>query len=660
MFYLGKLLQEKRENLRKNNETLSNTELMKKIKLPIVFIDEFSKAKELAFLRSLVRSILLPCILASTNAKITSMISAFKGDGSRQNRSKLCYLISLLPATVISGVLKSITIPEIKNNEGVAKEKSLEDLIEITPDSVDLTHLFDAFGITVSDAHKVFFSDFMKLIISQSSTCLQGISSLSLKAMISVIEKYDPAINKHPFRNIIAGITEDLIEKNYEIALENDLLFYSIYSFSPCSQLYDIKEYAEGVASNAINNHYYFLGEKAAIRSGIRSKGITELEKIGKELIAYNGLFMIKSYFSNFKDDIILHISIWNIFHRESRNDYTIASIIKKMYDNTSDYYLNVEALSSNHLAQEFLTCFAMASASHGCFPDMTDGLILFKRFATQIQISHGTLALFTVPKALESFLRNLKIPYLIPQMPVDQSPLEPIKKIMQLGVCKRLRNKKGFNISFSIFGSLEEEVQEEGVVEYINVDTPITRRIIRKHMIRAMNKSRKLTIFLANKIDSSLKSKNEFNKFNPTISKAEKEERMKAKAAKAADEKETVGLVATETTVKKAKLIKETYEESMNRAFLDKDLKTNSFNLNIYSLFFNSEARELSDLKFETLHESNNPSGVFIIVESNCDLSPKPASIFVEVVKEEGVEDLEAEELNFTESEDEDDEISS
>ena len=96
---------------------LSVDQLRKKIKIPIVFSDEFSKdkEKELAFLRSIVRSIFLPCILASTNAKISNMISPFEGNNSlRENRSVSCYLISLLPVTNICGLMKSITV-EIQN-----------------------------------------------------------------------------------------------------------------------------------------------------------------------------------------------------------------------------------------------------------------------------------------------------------------------------------------------------------------------------------------------------------------------------------------------------------------------------------------------------------------------------------------------------------------
>ena len=632
----------KMDILRQKYPGLSVDQLRKKIKIPIVFSDEFSKdkEKELAFLRSIVRSIFLPCILASTNAKISNMISPFEGNNLlRENRSVSCYLISLLPFTNICGLMKSITV-EIQNGDDQIEKKSLDNLIEITPDAVNLSNLFNAFGITVSDEHKVFFSDFIKLIISQSSTCLQGISSLSLKAMVHVISEYDALDQHHPFSKIITRISGDLSRKSARIAKKDELLFYSIYSFALCPQLYDTREYAEGVASNAINEHYYFLGEKRGFGSNAELQVITKLEKNHNELTKDDCIFKIKSYFSNFKEDIILHISIWDFFHTESGYDYTIASIIKNMYDNTPNYYLNVEALSSNRLAQEFMTCFAMASASHGCLPDMTDGLTLLKRFVTQIQISHGTSPSFIVPQVLESFMKDLKIPYLIPQMLADQSSLEPIKRIVQLGVCKRLRNKEGFCISFSIFGS-----SENGVVEFKNVDTAITRGVIRKYMIRTMNKNRKLTIFLANKIGSSLKNKKEFNKFKIPIPRDEK-------VIKAAEEEPSSKKVKVTSGIR-TNVIRETYRESMTRAFSNGDLKTNDFELNIYSLFFSSKERKLSDLKFETLHESSaNPNGVFIIIESNCILSPKPL-VNLKVIKDD-VEVLEEDELNFNESEEE------
>ena len=95
--------------------------------------------------------------------------------------------------------------------------------------------------------------------------------------MVHVISEYDALDQHHPFSKIITRISGDLSRKSARIAKKDELLFYSIYSFALCPQLYDTREYAEGVASNAINEHYYFLGEKRGFGSNAEFQVITKL-----------------------------------------------------------------------------------------------------------------------------------------------------------------------------------------------------------------------------------------------------------------------------------------------------------------------------------------------------------------------------------------------
>ena len=139
------------------------------MKKPVLFIDEFVKVDSILFLRSLAYCVQIPCILASTNAKISNMI-AFYNPTSSVERFPWCNVVTRLPPCAFEGI---ISVLKVSDNVPLA---TCFDGQVLNVDS-----LLARLNIQGSEAMKRQIESIFNLLRAQSSTCLQGIAFIAVE-----------------------------------------------------------------------------------------------------------------------------------------------------------------------------------------------------------------------------------------------------------------------------------------------------------------------------------------------------------------------------------------------------------------------------------------------------------------------------------------------
>ena len=433
----------------------------------------------------------------------------------------------------------------------------------------------------------------------------------------------------------------------------------------------EIGEYKEGPASVSVNENLYFFGE---IPESHQYDNIITLVKSTEEihLSSETEAYTFKSYISNFSSDVLTHMILWNLLYIPSSSNIlnakfrTIADVILSYYNAPKSHNPeNSLALKANHDFQEHLALLAIANASHLSFDGSVDGVSALKEFAIQVQVLSDQLSRYEIsklrdfisdiPPALEIFLSNIKLPYLIPQK-FDESYL---KNLVQTGVCERLEDSEGIDISFTI------RDRKSGYIECKNLKDNVSRSHVKKYALRAIKNKSPMTILLVNTAGSSIRSQKEFNLFSDSDNEKNEESAVEKKDEKETlpetevkidekevmrhgedvDEKETVPykeeidetetvkknaenaekVTSREPNQKKTKTESErviySFSDEINRARIKDPSIPKDFDLNVYTLAYKDpKATDSLDLNFITLHEveGKEPDGVFIVIESN------------------------------------------
>ena len=575
------------------------------IRMPLIFIDEFIKSDSSILLRNLVRTVLLPCVVASTDSKVSNMIY-WDPETSRNERMSYCKLVRLFPSASVEGSLKSTSI-------NVADEEyPLFDFIDQETKQIDFERMPGDINTKLTDNTRRSIQTIFELIIAQASTCHQGIVGLCFEKICKILSQ-EPDTKSCIFKELISFLASELNKKK-NLSLSNDKLFYTIFTFTRSPRIARIatdsdEEVAaiaqvggdivvddeevdddvdvdmvideiedvstpQGYAIEAIHNHFYHLG---ASRHG---PGVIDLKKSG--LLLYQDdmedEFIIESYFSDFKENSLMHIALWHSLFN-GLNGRTVANVIHEKYKMTPDYWKNAFAQSNASDPQEFTAVFALAHATHKTLPVPIDGMELVETFAKQIQLQTRRID-NVIPTKLKSFLLTIKVPYLIPTDHENQL-LQKLRQIMPLGECRR--TTRNSEVCFTI-----QNHPVKGVIECKNREKKISRSVALSYIMKAIESRRPLAILMGKRIGKSLKSDQKFHNFS-----------------------------LTKRSKTDPKLVTECKNANLDQALAFMDIKEPNFKMNIYSLTYCPETP--NTLKYTTLHEVPNPQGVFLIVESDC-----------------------------------------
>lgn len=532
----------------------------------------------------------LPSICSSTNSKVSNMIT-FINDGSGSVYSDWCHIYPFLDSVLLDDIVGALALPQeiIKN---VASERT--------------------------ELEKV-----IKLMEQQSKTGLQGIIFNALEFLEPLLT--DSNASHGCFEQLIKVILERMCERK-PCFCDEELLFFTLDTYALTLPGIDGPKMCEGSASLAVNEHYYYFGSKETRNDPIiLKKAKTRIYEIS------TGLFRARSYFSSFCEDVLIHVALWSLLNSESLNQkITVAQVVKSFYDRQFKW-INVNDIANDSRPQEYMANAAIANASHQNVYGETDGVTFFKEFAIQVQIvpePYGRQLRNMIPdcpERLNTFLKSLKIPYYIPQKPVDPSDpematIEALRGLMKIGQSRRLDNQDGFDVAFD----LNESGLVQGRIECKNLQNTVAKGFAKKYIIRAMEKRIPLTFFLIRKAAPSLRSKELFGCFKDTAT----EPRPSTTDIKELSEANPLAQCPIEF-INNPQETDTSFDASGEFSLSDliaaetrQDPSFGEFRINVYSLV--REANEnYENLVFKTLYEDPAAQGHFIIIESNCNLSP-------------------------------------
>ena len=584
---------------------LRNNQNMKE---PIAFLDEFSKVNEMIFLRNLFRAIYFPCVMASTNAKVSNMLTVNRSR-SRGYMRDWCNIVTRLPSSQTSVILEILQVPDYSEFSGIPRDEAIGPLalsafISLT--HVDIPALIDHLRIPADQTLIGKIEKIVKLLLQQSRTCLPGLTFIAFHCLVFILTKASVEKPEHMFdiwEMLISEISKYLLIRKSSIA-EMKNLYYSHDTFSLHSEFSDTHS-GEGPASESIHGHLFYFGR----RSNYNQAGILSISCCSSVLYENDQIFIHKSYFSSFAEDVIIHLSIWQITHTanliqldngtEHQWKPTVARLLYDFRKNSNRVASNPIQPIGDFNAQEQLAILCLAHSSHYNLRGETDALELTSRFGVHVQLISQTssrVATFDnlipdniYPIPLFDFLKSYKIPYLIPGE-IDVEVGRNLNGLINTGIAARLRNATGFDISFNISDS-----EAVGFIECKNLQTTVTTGSIKPYILKAMNHMAPITYFLCKSAGESLLSANNF-KFSKFFE--DRANRVKFK-------------------------VNYSYEQMLSEARIKRELFS-EFKLNIYALIHSQTPTETDfKMEFATLYEvpSGNPDGVFIIIESNCTL---------------------------------------
>lgn len=611
------------------------------MKKPVLFIDEFAKVEQILFLRSLAYCAQIPCILASTNAKISNMIS-FSNPTSSAERTPWCNVITCLPPCVFEGIISILKVGD--NNVPLVSCFDLQALSGERSESNSGNLVLNVDRLLLncniphsSEGFKNQIRYIFKFIREQSKSCLQGIAYIAVEKLLDVLKTYREGMDV--WAELIKLISKRIQERKVNLKSRVSL-FFSLCSFSlslPVTFVDSNKRYSEGLASYSVNENLYYFGERPDGQAADQYNPITPLNRIGRKLkyVFADRDYEFKSYLPNFDVDILTHMALWNLIRLVGpEKNITVAKVIQQDYQR-KHYPFNVRSISRDHNYQEQLALFAAANASQQSFNGSVNGVLFLKEFAIQCQIiskktiiSSGSLLqdlITDIPESLQSFLASISLPYYVPQT-YSIPYLDPLVRI---GICQRNENSDGVDLTFQI------NDRESGYIECKNLNAKVTRSLAMKYIIRAMKKRSPITILLVNKASRSLRSQVKFNEFfEPSVSLETTSSIIQPKFENEVfsletSHADTQASKSKKRAPKKSKLEKSkrvTYsfsEEISKKRILDSSIPLD-FGVNIYALVHIPTSSGTLRLDFITLHEAVDPNGVFIVLESNTNFSPE------------------------------------
>ena len=387
-------------------------------------MDEFNtkEVKSMQLLRNICRILALPCVIASTNAKINT----FSKDSA--SGDVWVYVIKKLPKANLKAIFHLLISKYTRKGE------------------VNATNLIKGIGIRSDNTNKTRLDDMIKLLKQQSETCLQCVSLISFRGLMENLteqaKKKQNLDAQEAWHYILAYLMDKLLFRK-PAAFDIDKRFNGPYhSLAMISDESEIGP-SDNNDVSTINNHFYYFG----------SEDNTKIVPLG-----YHSSHQ-RSHFKLFKDDLLLCMALWSNISMISECS-SVASI-------TQMYNKNLE----DNRTVEWVVYRAICNSSHRKMGSITGGSEFVLRFIENLQVDQFACKKlriepfyldFSVLPKLERFLETMEIPYLIPKTIITNDIEAQLEGICKFGNCERLSR----GIEFEILKGKEIKT---GFVSYID-----------------------------------------------------------------------------------------------------------------------------------------------------------------------------------------------
>jgi hypothetical protein len=532
-------------------------------------------------------------------------------NSSKQGNKTWVNAIRRLLKANLTGIFKRIN---------VTSEKRLSEYVD-ADNSLKVFDLLTDLKINFDEVNKDELLKIWEFLVSQSKTCLQGSSFYSFNFFVKkIIELYEgKTLNSSALWNSICKEIHNTFKgRKGRAFFGNDGKYFSLRMFSTNKKFSEdqIKSRISNNNANiqttetegeneteaaimvkkSIDYHFYHFGDEdspSVIQFGHDEVGLT-LKKMP---------YKIRSHFTPFYKDSFTSFALWNNDPIDNATNLCTVALITQNYVNCLEGLpVNASAVSNDFRAQEVMTYWSIANASHQSLNGTTGGVEFFRNFFKNIQIidSHSLdkLKELRLPEKLESFLNTLTIPYLLPEEPLNDFK-SSLAGLCDFDVVYRCPNSSGLDVGFYL--------RRHGqccpaFVECKYRDKPQGLSEIKPYIDTAKSKNSVLTFFVANEIHYNLKADYDFAEYAQSSS---------------------TDLSTSDLQISTLNL---EADDSVARPVAKKAKK--DFKLNIYSLFFTRHdgraiiyKRNGKKLAIKIIEEHDNPDGVFIVVETNFDV---------------------------------------
>jgi len=371
-------------------------------------------------------------------------------------------------------------------------------------------------------------------------------------------------------------------------------------------------------------------------------------------------------HFSPVYDDFFLTYSLWNIWYLGKLNRrYSIANLYQDYLENKNNYSVSSNQNFPNSFSFELLSFWSIAYSSHANGQGINLGLPILDQFMKNIQVfkkgrySNG-FEDYEVPSSLDEFLKNVTVPYLIRGLGNSSTVLEAadsdfinineariskgirdetfvsppapsneaikigeliaeMAPFISIGTCYRPKNNVGWDVLFDMkYGT----VPSTGYIECKLWSKPVGLPLMFPYYKKACLNGFKLSILVTSKIQVSLVSE-KASKFKRTML-------MNSTETDNATKTETETEIETETETEidnaiqkaaeqaKEELVQNKYEKMINNLWIDPKQRINIYTISFRNQIDENQQKQVGSFKFGILKEFENPTGVFIILESS------------------------------------------
>jgi hypothetical protein len=522
-------------------------------------------------------------------------------DSSKQGNKPWVNAIRRLLKANLTGIFKRIN---------VTSEKRLSEYVD-NDNNLKVFDLLTDLKINFDEVNKDELLKIWEFMVSQSKTCLQGSSFYSFNFFVKeIIKSYEgKSLNSSALWNSICKEIHNTFKGRKEKAFfGNDGKYFSLRMFST-NKKFSEDQIKSRISNNiadmqtteteaeteteaaimvkkSIDYHFYHFGDAnspSVIQFGHDKNGLT----------LKNNSYKIRSHFTPFYKDSFTSFALWSNNPRKNYDTLcTVASITQNYVNCLEGLPINASAESNDFRAQEVMTYWSIANASHLSLNGTTGGAQFFLNFFKNIQIldSHSLdeLKVLRLPRKLQYFLNTLTIPYLLPEAPSNHFK-SSLAGLCDFDVVYRCPNSSGMDVGFY----LRRHGQYcPAFVECKYRDKPQGLSEIKPYINTAKSENSVLTFFVAKEIHDNLK--------------------VDGKVAKSAH-----------TKLRSSTLLNLKADDSVAGPASKKAKK--DFKLNIYSLFFTCRDEKAiiysgngNNLSIKIIEEHDNPDGVFIVLETN------------------------------------------
>ena len=407
------------------------------------------------FARNICRIVYIPVALSGTNSRINNLVgkldsqlSGFTGKHPwvkvitsvpRANLKTIGYSVKC-NALDEKNEMKTFKLAEFIKDDVVKYDELLLKLIGFSTTSEDYQQKLDAEYIV----------NLLKFLIDeQAPTSLPGLIIGAIQFIINELANYKTS--KFDLKTLWENTVREgveLISGRKANVLQKFGLFTSAHILTFPTEFKNEYDRMDGCA-RAVNDHFFSYGPPNLPIFDLYQILVENNIKFSLEP---NGLvFEDPVFFPSLNDDFFLNITCLNAIFK--RSDYTVASLHEGFLKNWYTFKIQSHSKVPDSFAFELLAHWCICYAGHVNVNGKTKASDAIDFFLKNIQVvEFGTLSKFeefSAPTSLKTFLNDIEIPYLFTNTTQSSAIAKRVSKFISMGNSYRPPNMIGWDVVF-------------------------------------------------------------------------------------------------------------------------------------------------------------------------------------------------------------------